>query len=92
MDSSIYDRYMALPVSGKVQAEYIFIDNDGDVRSKCRTVAKTDAVLGKLPSWNYDGSSTEQGTASAARARRHTSAHAPVFPVRFSCFVLRSAG
>ena len=42
------------------QAEYIFIDAEGDVRSKCRTVASNKATVDQLPSWNYDGSSTEQ--------------------------------
>jgi glutamine synthetase len=60
MDPAVLDRYMSLPVSGKVQAEYIFIDNDGDVRSKCRTVPADKATVDQLPSWNYDGSSTEQ--------------------------------
>jgi glutamine synthetase len=60
IDPTVLAQYMALPVSGKVQAEYIFIDADGDVRSKCRTVAADKANLGQLPDWNYDGSSTEQ--------------------------------
>ena len=66
MDPVVLAKYMSLPVSGKVQAEYIFIDNDGDVRSKCRTLDSDGAVLGKLPNWNYDGSSTEQGTSLCA--------------------------
>jgi len=60
MDSAILDRYMSLPVTGKVQAEYIFIDADGDVRSKCRTLASNKVALDQLPDWNYDGSSTNQ--------------------------------
>jgi len=60
MDAAVLDRYMSLPHSGKVQAEYIFIDADGDVRSKCRTVDSDKATVDQLPSWNYDGSSTEQ--------------------------------
>jgi len=60
LDLSILDKYMSLPVSGKIQAEYIWIDADGDVRSKCRTVASNKAGLADLPSWNYDGSSTNQ--------------------------------
>merc|ERR1719389_715868 len=51
---------MSLPVEGKVQAEYLFIDAVGNVRSKCRTVAADKASLGQLPDWNYDGSSTNQ--------------------------------
>lgn len=46
--------------TGKVQAEYLFIDAQGDVRSKCRTVDASKAGLDQLPSWNYDGSSTDQ--------------------------------
>ena len=37
---------------------------DGDIRSKCRTVDAGKAVVGKLPDWNYDGSSTEQAPGS----------------------------
>lgn len=51
---------MVLPSDGRIQAEYLFIDADGDVRSKCRTVDAKKAGLGQLPDWNYDGSSTRQ--------------------------------
>merc|ERR1719387_2274203 len=60
IDPAVLAQYMALPVSGKVQAEYIFIDADGDVRSKCRTVDASKATIDQLPDWNYDGSSTNQ--------------------------------
>merc|ERR1719502_2493145 len=60
LDNTVLDRYMSLPVSGKVQAEYLFIDADGDVRSKCRTVDAAKATVDQLPDWNYDGSSTNQ--------------------------------
>merc|ERR1719387_2372791 len=60
IDPAVLAQYMALPVSGKVQAEYVFIDADGDVRSKCRTVEKAKATVAQLPDWNYDGSSTGQ--------------------------------
>uniref|UniRef100_A0A7S2HK61 Glutamine synthetase n=1 Tax=Haptolina brevifila TaxID=156173 RepID=A0A7S2HK61_9EUKA len=60
LDSSVLDRYMSLPVTGKIQAEYLWIDAVGDVRSKCRTVDASKATLDQLPQWNYDGSSTEQ--------------------------------
>merc|ERR1719182_337778 len=60
LDPAVLASYMALPVTGKVQAEYIFIDADGDVRSKCRTVDSKKATVAQLPDWNYDGSSTEQ--------------------------------
>merc|ERR1719353_886758 len=60
MDPAVLARYMELPVAGKIQAEYLFIDADGDVRSKCRTVASDKVTVDQLPDWNYDGSSTEQ--------------------------------
>merc|ERR1719487_2496557 len=60
MDETVLAKYMSLPVTGKVQAEYIFIDADGDVRSKCRTVDAKKATVAQLPEWNYDGSSTNQ--------------------------------
>jgi len=60
LDQNVLDRYMALQAPDKVQAEYLWIDADGEVRSKCRTVAASKATLDKLPNWNYDGSSTGQ--------------------------------
>lgn len=60
LDQNVLDRYMALQAPDKVQAEYLWIDADGEVRSKCRTVDASKAALDKLPSWNYDGSSTGQ--------------------------------
>jgi len=60
LDSTILNRYMSLPVEGQIQAEYLWIDAVGDVRSKCRTVPAGKATLEQLPDWNYDGSSTDQ--------------------------------
>ena len=60
LDQTVLDKYMGLPVTQKIQAEYLWIDADGEVRSKCRTVEKTKATLNLLPKWNYDGSSTNQ--------------------------------
>ena len=39
---------------------YLWIDAVGEVRGKCRTIAKGKEGLAQLPSWNYDGSSTDQ--------------------------------
>jgi len=60
LDPAVLARYMELPVSGKVQAEYIFVDAEGDVRSKCRTVVAGKDTVDQLPDWNFDGSSTGQ--------------------------------
>merc|ERR1719502_42980 len=60
MDPAVLKKYMDLPVEGKIQAEYLFIDADGGVRSKCRTIDAKKATVDQLPDWNYDGSSTDQ--------------------------------
>jgi len=60
LDEQVLAKYMALPVEGKVQAEYLWLDAAGDVRSKCRTVDAGKATVDQLPSWNYDGSSCNQ--------------------------------
>ena len=36
LDKSVLSKYMELPVSGKIQAEYLWIDAVGNVRSKWR--------------------------------------------------------
>jgi len=59
-DPAVLEKYMGLPCTGKIQAEYIWMDAEGDVRSKCRTVDASKASLDQLPDWNYDGSSTDQ--------------------------------
>jgi Glutamine synthetase, beta-Grasp domain len=53
------DDLMQLPLpKGVHQAEYIWIDGLGKLRSKGRTVRSIE--LKDLPEWNYDGSSTDQ--------------------------------
>ncbi len=42
----------------KTTCEYIWIDGDGELRSKTRVIP----FKSKIPSWNYDGSSTNQAT------------------------------
>jgi len=59
-DEAVLAKYMALPHEGQVQAEYLWIDAQGEVRSKCRTIPASKATLDQLPMWNYDGSSTGQ--------------------------------
>jgi len=62
LDPAVIDKYAALEMpSDKVLAEYVWVDAKGETRSKTRTlpVAKTESV-DALPSWNYDGSSTDQ--------------------------------
>ena len=51
-------------MSVKIVAEYVWLDGNGELRSKAKTVEidvnnKTQNIL---PEWNYDGSSTGQAS------------------------------
>ncbi|KAK6864153.1 glutamine synthetase [Apiospora arundinis] len=56
-------KYMKLDQKGNAMAEYIWIDSTGGVRSKSRTMTSVPEGGFKpedLPTWNFDGSSTDQ--------------------------------
>jgi len=53
-------KYMALDQKGNIMAEYIWIDVEGGLRSKSRTLTKKISKVEDLPEWNFDGSSTGQ--------------------------------
>ena len=56
---------MSLPLDNVVQATYVWIGGNQELRSKSKTiVGKTvsEIKLEDLPRWDYDGSSTEQAT------------------------------
>jgi glutamine synthetase len=44
----------------KTCVEYIWIDNNGDYRSKCKVIHENITSLCQIPNWNFDGSSTQQ--------------------------------
>ena len=62
LDPSVIDRYHQLPYpTDLVLAEYVWVDADGNTRSKTRTLpAKKAESVESLPKWNFDGSSTGQ--------------------------------
>ncbi|RCI13096.1 hypothetical protein L249_0998 [Ophiocordyceps polyrhachis-furcata BCC 54312] len=53
-------KYMKLDQNGSIMAEYVWIDADGEVRSKSRTLPEKAYKPEDLPIWNFDGSSTNQ--------------------------------
>lgn len=62
LDPAVIGRFKDLPFpSDKILAEYVWVDADGNTRSKTRTLdaSKADSVSA-LPKWNFDGSSTNQ--------------------------------
>jgi len=52
--------YLKLDQGGKVQAEYVWIDANGGVRSKTTTLSKPVTDISQLRIWDFDGSSTGQ--------------------------------
>ncbi|QRW02211.1 glutamine synthetase [Ceratobasidium sp. AG-Ba] len=52
--------YLALDQGSSIQAEYIWIDGDGGLRSKTMTVTKEVKSIDDLRIWDFDGSSTNQ--------------------------------
>ena len=62
MDPALVAKYMDLPFpEDTILAEYVWVDAEGNTRSKTRTlpVEKANSV-DSLPKWNFDGSSTGQ--------------------------------
>lgn len=63
LSKTILIKYMDLPVTGKIQATYVWIDGTGEnLRCKDRTVEFIPDDPSQLPIWNFDGSSTDQAT------------------------------
>jgi len=62
LDPAVVDRYASLAYpADKVLAEYVWVDAEGNTRSKTRTLAASKAgSVDSLPKWNFDGSSTNQ--------------------------------
>jgi len=65
LDADVVSRFNSLPYpSDKFLAEYVWVDSEGECRSKTRTlpVAARDGTssVDALPKWNFDGSSTGQ--------------------------------
>jgi glutamine synthetase len=62
LDPAVIAKYDALSYpDDSVLAEYVWVDAVGNTRSKTRTLtADKAASVESLPSWNFDGSSTDQ--------------------------------
>lgn len=62
LDPNVISKYDALAYpTDKIMAEYVWVDAEGNTRSKTRTLAPEKAEsVASLPKWNFDGSSTDQ--------------------------------
>jgi len=62
LDPAVIERYNSLPYpDDTILAEYVWVDADGNTRSKTRTLPSAKAeTVEALPKWNFDGSSTDQ--------------------------------
>ena len=62
LDLEIQQRFLALDTNGKIQAEYVWIGGNHELRCKTKTLDFEPSLKHPedLPIWNYDGSSTEQ--------------------------------
>lgn len=66
-NAPILAKYLALKQPDDVvQAMYVWIDGQGGLRSKTRTLNFVPKKVTDLPVWNYDGSSTYQSTGGNA--------------------------
>ncbi|ESA42764.1 glutamine synthetase, variant [Neurospora crassa OR74A] len=61
-NAAILAKFRDLDQHGKIMAEYIWIDSEGNTRSKSRTLDEKPEGYKpeELPIWNFDGSSTGQ--------------------------------
>ena len=60
----VQDRFLRLNQQGKVQAEYVWIGGNSELRCKTKTLSTMPSSPADLPIWNFDGSSTEQAPGS----------------------------
>jgi hypothetical protein len=66
LDNTVYNSYMNLPLpENTIQAEYIWIGGNGEIRSKTRVSNIAISKNIDMPYWNYDGSSTEQADSNS---------------------------
>ena len=106
LDPAILDRFLSLDQGGKCNAEYVWLGGTGaDLRSKTKTLDKAPDSLKDLPTWNFDGSSTNQapgvllvavmeaaGTLAACGCIDRKPEHACWWPLPCSAAGPRSAG
>lgn len=61
LEKQVLHKYMELDCDdGRVIATYVWIDGQGTLRQKSRTLSKEPKCYTELPQWNFDGSSTGQ--------------------------------
>jgi len=60
LDLEVQQRFLSLSQGSKVQAEYVWIGGNNELRCKTKTLEGPPKSVDDLPVWNFDGSSTEQ--------------------------------
>lgn len=80
LDYDVYQFYMGLDQGSCVQAEYVWIGGNGNLRSKTKTLLAEAKTLEDYPIWNYDGSSTNQASGNKSEVHLKPAA---VFPDPF---------
>jgi len=61
LDLTIQQRFLDLDQGSMIQAEYVWIGGHNELRCKTRTLEAVNATkVEDLPTWNFDGSSTDQ--------------------------------
>jgi len=58
--SELLAPYHRLDQGTSIQAEYVWIGGDNELRCKSKTITHKVTELGQLPNWDFDGSSTNQ--------------------------------
>jgi len=75
--AGVLDQLKNLDISPQCQAEYVWIDGFGKLRSKGRTFDRLPMSVADLPKWNYDGSSTGQAPGEQSEVIIHPQAMYP---------------
>jgi len=64
LDLEVQQRFLNLEQGAKIQAEYVWVGGNHELRCKTKTIDQEIGSPADLPVWNFDGSSTDQAPGS----------------------------